>query len=162
MTRLDARVVPFFAPIVDANRTNASSPLKMPPPSAVVVIVDVDADDAFTDVDARDDARRRAHRDRAVEETDSHRIARIVGGGVPVGVVAIAGARRALPEGRFVSVGRSSSRAIRRRDDDDDEDERAREHRSRSRRRWTTRMRATRREGGASRVVVVIVVIARE
>jgi hypothetical protein len=80
----------------------------MPPPSAFV-IVDVDAVDAFTDIDARDDARRRAHRDRAVEETDSHRIARA--DVVATVVVAIAGARRALTTFRFgQSVGRSSSR----------------------------------------------------
>jgi hypothetical protein len=76
----------------------------MPPPSAFV-IVDVDAVDAFTDIDARDDARRRAHRDRAVEETDSHRIARA--DVVATVVVAIAGARRALTTFRF---GQSSSR----------------------------------------------------
>tara|TARA_B100000683_G_scaffold269146_1_gene305540 strand:+ start:20920 stop:21411 length:492 start_codon:yes stop_codon:yes gene_type:complete len=60
------RLVPFPAPIVDANRTNASSPLKMPP---LVPIVDVDAD---ARVPARDDARRRrAHRDRPVEYNES-------------------------------------------------------------------------------------------
>ena len=66
------RLVPFPAPIVDANRTNASSPLKTPP--LVVPNVDVDAD---VRVPARDDdARRRARRHRPIDESRDERTAR--------------------------------------------------------------------------------------
>tara|TARA_B100001540_G_scaffold145817_1_gene129350 strand:- start:4300 stop:4728 length:429 start_codon:yes stop_codon:yes gene_type:complete len=64
------RLVPFPAPIVDANRTNASSPLKTPP-----LVPNVDVVDAIARVPTRDDARRRAHRHRPIEHDESRDVA---------------------------------------------------------------------------------------